>query len=199
VSYWRTATGLGLAILALMSTPAVAGEGPWIEVAGGEREDFSWSVEARSPDGRADAGSLGARRPCVRVVAKWWLGPYAFNRSRYRSCAEAPGPLSAADPPLIATGMQPARAGRAGLSSVGILLAPAVRRLRVTAGGGISRTLPLHSLHARRGRAGGLGRLRYAAFVVRGTWCAERLVSLGAAGRVLWDSGPTEHECPTAG
>jgi len=55
---------------------------------------------------------------------------------------------------------------------------------------------PIDSEQARRL---GLGSFRYAAFSIRGVWCAERMVSLGAAGSVLWDSGLDSYPCGAEG
>jgi hypothetical protein len=92
--------------------------------------------------------------------------------------------------------MQPTGSRGAKLSSVGMLFAPAVRAVRVTLAGGRSKTIALPSLSPRQARDSGLGRLRYTGFVIHGTWCVERLVSLSAARRALWDSGTDEYDCP---
>jgi hypothetical protein len=77
--------------------------------------------------------------------------------------------------------------------------APAVRRVRITFRGGSEETIQMQPIHSEQARRLGLGRFRYAAFAIRGAWCAERLVSLGAAGSVLWDSGLDSYRCGTGG
>ena len=76
-----------------------------------------------------------------------------------------------------------------------MIFAPAVERVRVTYGSGATATLSLNQLSRGQARDANLHRFRYTAFAVRGLWCAERLVSLDAAGRPLWDSGTDENEC----
>jgi hypothetical protein len=194
---WGT-IGLGLVAMALSSATVEARPHPWIEIAGGHAEKVVWSVEARRPGGTAGAGPLGTWRPCLRVVTLWRTGPFSYDRTKYRTCTGATRRLSATEPPLIATGIRPANSTRTQLSSVGMLFAPAVSRLRVTLAGDHSKTFALRSLSSRQARASGLRRLRYAAFIARGTWCADRLVSLSASGRVLWDSGANGYDCPGA-
>jgi hypothetical protein len=79
-----------------------------------------------------------------------------------------------------------------------MIFAPAARRLRVTLAGGESRTIHLAGLRASQARRAGLAPFRYAAFAVHGEWCAERLVTQSASGRVLWDSGVDGYECGEA-
>jgi hypothetical protein len=193
----RTSICLASALLVMTSASASAAPRPWIEVAGGQRGDFSWSVEAKRPGGPAGIGKLGAWRPCLQVVTTWWKGPYSYDRTKYRSCTGATGRLSPTEAPLIASGVKPTNPRQAGLSIVGMVFAPRVSSVRVTFAGGSSRTLALRRLTQPQARATGLGRLRYAAFLVRGTWCAERLISLNSSGRALWDSGTNEYDCPT--
>jgi hypothetical protein len=182
----------------MSATATARPSSPWIEVAGGQLKGFSWLVETKRPGGRAGAGAAGAWRPCLRVVTTWRIGAFSYDRTRYRACTGATGRLSPTEPPLVASGIQPTPPNRAEFSSVGMLFAPAVRSVRVTLAGGHSRTIALKRLSRPQARVSGLGRLRYATFIVRGTWCAERLVSLSKAGRVLWDSGTNEHDCPAA-
>jgi hypothetical protein len=81
------------------------------------------------------------------------------------------------------------------MSAVGMIFAPAARRVRVTLAGGKTETIPLRDFDPAQGGAAGLGPFRYAAFAIHGTWCAERLVSLSGSGRTLWDSGIDEYVC----
>jgi len=80
-----------------------------------------------------------------------------------------------------------------------MISAPAVRGVRITFRSGAEETIPMRPIDSAQARRLGLGRFRYAAFAIRGVWCAERLVSLGAAGSVLWDSGLDGYGCGTGG
>jgi hypothetical protein len=85
------------------------------------------------------------------------------------------------------------------MTAVGMLVAGAVRRVRITFADGTSTTVQAEPLGPALRRSAGLRRLRYAAFSVRGTWCAERVVSLSGRGRVLWDSGTDDLRCSANG
>ena len=80
-----------------------------------------------------------------------------------------------------------------------MIFAPEVRRVQITLAGGNRRTIRLDELSPIQARRAGLGRFRYAAFVVHGTWCAEQLVSQNATGKTLWDSGADEYACSLSG
>jgi hypothetical protein len=99
----------------------------------------------------------------------------------------------------MALGVQPSTGAPVGMTAVGILADAAVRNVRVTLRGGSTQSIAVRRLAGRRARASGLGGLRYAAFAVRGWWCAERLVTLDAAGHPLWDSGSDGYECSADG
>ena len=79
------------------------------------------------------------------------------------------------------------------------MFALAAHRLRITFAGGRTETIRLRKLDPAKAGAAHLRPFRYAAFAIRGTWCAERLVSLGAGGRKLWDSGVDDYRCGAAG
>jgi hypothetical protein len=81
------------------------------------------------------------------------------------------------------------------MSAVGMIFAPGVRRVRVIFGGGRQETIALSKLDSAEAAASGVAHLRYAAFAIHGTWCAERLVSESASGKTLWDSGTDDYEC----
>jgi hypothetical protein len=117
------------------------------------------------------------------------FGPYDYRRTRYRTCADGEGRLGTAEAPLIASSTVPSD-GQIALTAVGMISAPAVRRVRVTHCDGRVTTVALRKMSSPQARAAGMRRLRYAALVVRGAWCAERLLSIGAQGQSLWDSGP---------
>lgn len=185
---------LGLAafaLLALAVAPAAAAKPrPWTGLAGGQVGDISWSVKAKRSAGRDGAGRGGTRRPCLLVGTKWQVGPFDYRRSKFRRCAPTPpGGLSPSEPPLIASGVQPGAGGAPRLTAVGMIFSPAARRVRATFSDGSRETIRLELPTPLQSQRAGLGRFRYAAFAVRGAWQAERLVSLNAKGRRLWDSG----------
>ena len=173
---------------------APAAAGPLLGLAGGGVGSFHWSVEAKRPDGPAGAGEQGAERPCLLVGTTWRIGPYNYRRSESRQCAGEEG-LVASEAPLVARGVQPTSGRPAKLTAVGMIFAPAARRLRVTLADGSTKTIRLMKLDPARARAAGLAPFRYTAFAAHGEWCAERLVTESAGGRVLWDSGTDAYSC----
>ncbi len=197
-SAWLAALALICVLGAASASAASFGSGSWLELAGGTKGAYSWSIGVRAGRGPTGAGLLGARRPCILVRIGWRSGPLEDHRSSYRQCATGAA-LRRSGPPLLASGMQPSTGAPARISVVGMAFAPAARRVRVTLGGGARRTIRLHRLGSVRARSSGLARLRFGAIVVPGAWCAERLVSLNASGRVLWDSGTDAYACGSAG
>jgi hypothetical protein len=190
---------LTLCLVALSVAPATAAapkQGPWLGLAGGKVGDFKWSVETKRPDGAAGAGHLARRRPCLLVGATWQVSPFDLRRSRSRQCASASG-LSPSGPPLVAKGVQ--SGGQGTITAVGMMFAPAVRRVRATFAGGKTKTIHLSELTPVEAREAGLARFRYAAFATRGEWCAERLVGQSASGKTLWDSGVDGYTCGATG
>lgn len=189
-------------MLALVGAGATVAQGAaprqasWVELASGRAGQYVWSVGVHRPRG-ATAGT--AARPCLSVTALWRLSRFSYRRTRYRDCAQGPGRLTAADGPVIASAGQPSDSALPKITAVGMVFAPAVRRVRITLAGGRQKTIRLQTLSRVQARESGLGRLRYAAIVVRGTWCAERLVGQGASGKALWDSGTDQYACRARG
>jgi hypothetical protein len=180
-----------LAVGAAVAAPAIsAPTGPWAELGGEASGSYRWSVKARR--------SATAKGPCLMVAASWRSGPLEYHRSTDRECA-ATAALGRFGPPLIAVGAQPSTGSPAKISAVGMLFAPAARRLRITFVGGRTDTIGLRRLDSAEANAAELRSFRYAAFAIRGEWCAERLVGLSAGGRVLWDSGVDDYRCGGGG
>jgi hypothetical protein len=189
---------VGLAMVSCsVAQAAVPDGGGWVGLAGGETGPYQWVVKVR-PGGPAGAGSSGAARPCLSVTSTWRVSRFDYHRSSYSQCAGASGRLSADEAPLIASAGQPSTGSKPKMTAVGMVFAPATRRLRITLAGGRKTTLRLEKLSRDQAHAARLEPLRYAAFVVRGAWCAERLVTENAAGRPLWDSGVDEYTCDSA-
>jgi hypothetical protein len=159
--------------------------------------DYAWTVKVK-PGGGQVSRVPQEHGPCVLVDTMWKSGPLEYHRSKYRECGSGQG-LSDAGPPLVATGMRPAGSASGQMSVVGMIAAPAVSRVRITLQGGAEKTIQMQPIDSEQARRLGLGRFRYAAFAIRGVWCAERLVSLGAAGSVLWDSGLDAYRCGAGG
>jgi hypothetical protein len=199
----RATIGRGIAALAIgavvLGGGAVAGAtpaeaGPWLGLAGGDVGAVHWSVQAKRPDGPAGAGRKGTERPCLLVGTIWRTGPYSFHRSRSRECTGEEG-LSPSAPPLVARGVQSSSGGAPRLTAVGMIFAASARSLEVTLADGTTKTIHLSVLSPRKAREAGLSPFRFAAFATPGEWCAERLVSKNASGRVLWDSGVDGYTC----
>jgi hypothetical protein len=176
--------------LGVQAAPAAAPDS-WTGLKSGRVGDYLWEVKAKRKD--------DARQPCLLVGTSWELGPYNYRRSRYRACAGADGHLTAADPPLVATGVQPSTGNSADMTAVGMIFAPAVRQVRITLSDGREEIVHLQKFSARQARSARLSRFEYAAFAVRGLWCAERIVSIGATGGTLWDSGTDGFTCGADG
>ncbi len=182
---------VALALLGLCAATAIAagtGPSPWVGLGGGKSGDYLWAVKAKRPAGPAGVGPEGARRPCLVVGTLWRVSPFSYHRSKNRQCVDADGSLDPRGAPLVASGAQPSSGGPADLTAVGMIFAPTARRVRVTECDGSSETIRLRELPADQASSAKLGRFSYAAFAVHGEWCAERLISEGASGRVLWDS-----------
>jgi hypothetical protein len=193
------AAALTVAVALLFAAPAGAvsdgGGYPWLGLADGQVGEFEWSVKVKHPDVPAATGVDGALRPCLLVGTKWQLSSYSFHRSRYRTCADARRGVRANGPPLIASGVQVGAGAARGMTAVGMLVAPVVRRIRVSLSNGRTATVHLRRLTREQARLAKLRRFRYAAFAVHGEWCAERVTTYNAAGATLWDSGGAEGVC----
>jgi hypothetical protein len=163
---------------------------PWAKLAAEDRGSYQWSVKAGT--------SAASKRPCLLVAASWRTGPLEYHRSTYRECASTPA-LSRTGPPLIASAAQPSAGASVKMSAIGMIFSPAARRVRITLAGGRTESVPLRSFEPAHARGIELPPFRYAAFAIRGEWCAERLVSLGASGAVLWDSGIDDYACGSEG
>jgi hypothetical protein len=177
-------------------TASAAPSDPWTGLKSGRVGDYLWEVKTKRKDG---GGQAGAQQPCLMVGTTWELGPFNYRRSRYRACAGAEGHLTAADPPLIATGVQPSSGESVEMTAVGMIFAPAARRVRVYRSDGRQETIQLHMFSHRQARSARLSRFEYAAFATRGVWCAERIVSISATGNTLWDSGTDGFPCGAEG
>lgn len=195
----RAALLLALAVVALLALalPSSAGaQSPyeWLGLAGGKVGEFEWSVKVKRPEATPPTGIDGARRPCLLVGTKWQMGSFSFRRSRYRTCADASDGIRPKAPPLIASGIQPGAAPK-GMTAIGMLVSPAVRRVWVQLSNGRRTTVRLRRMSPKQARAARIRRYRYAAFAVRGEWCAERTITYDGRGRPLYDSGPDTVGC----
>jgi hypothetical protein len=181
-----------LAIVAATALPASAedpGETPWVGLGSGRMGDVLWAVRVAPPGGQASARDARPHRPCLQVGTKWELGRYDYRRSRYQRCIADSARLSPKEAPLIVSGAQASGNMHVRLTAVGMVFAPAARRVEVSLDDGSEMTIPLRRLSPSEERQAGVGRFRYAAFAVRGTWSAARIVARSASGRALWDSG----------
>jgi hypothetical protein len=184
------ALGAFVVAAAFAASAISAPAGPWAKLGAEDRGSYHWSVKART--------SAAAKGPCLLVAASWRSGPLEYHRSTYRECAPAAA-LRRSGPPLIASGAQPSTGASVQMTAIGMIFAPAARSARITFAGGRTETIRLLKFDPAQAGTPELGRFRYAAFAVHGTWCAERLVSLGASGGVLWDSGVDDYDCGSGG
>ncbi len=186
---------LAIALCAPGSAPAFDNQG-WGVLDDGRLGDYEWSVKAKREGGPAIAGSRTARPPCILVGVQREMSPFSLRRIRFRSCAEGSGRLGATEAPLIASSSLTTSGSSPEVTAVGVIVSAAVRRVRVTLSDGSHRTFPVERLNRGQTTSTGLGRARYAAFSVRGKWEAERVVTLSARGRALWDSAVAEPASP---
>lgn len=187
---------LGGLLLGVACSHAATGP-PWMKLETSRGSDYAWTVKVK-PGGGQVSRVPEAPGPCVLVDTMWRSGPLEYHRNKYRECGSGQA-LSDVSPPLVATGMRPAGGGSGQMSVVGMIAAPAVRRIRITFRDGAEETIQMRPMDSEQAQRMGLGRFRYAAFAIRGVWCAERLVSLGEGGSVLWDSGLDSYRCGTGG
>lgn len=194
----RTSILVLLGGLLLGAASSRAADGPaWMKLDASRGSDYAWAVKVK-PGGSQVGRVPEESGPCVLVSTMWRSGPLEYHRSKYRECGSGQA-LNDVGPPLIALGVRPAGDGSGQTSVVGMISAPAVRRIRITLPGGTQETIQLQPIDSERARLLGLGRFRYAAFAIPGVWCAERLESLGATGSVLWDSGLDGYRCGAEG
>jgi len=172
---------------AVQVATAAAPADPWTGLKSGKVGEYIWEVKTKRKG--------GAQQPCLLVGTTWELGPFNYRRSRYRACAGAEGQLTGGEPPLVATGVQPSSGESIDMTAVGMIFAPAARSVRITLSNGRQETIRLHRFTQKQARSARLSRFQYAAFATRGVWCAERMVSYGATGKVLWDSGTDGFSC----
>jgi hypothetical protein len=85
------------------------------------------------------------------------------------------------------------------ISAIGMIFAPAARRVRITLAGGRTENVPLRSFEPAHASGIEPAPFRYAAFTIHGEWCAERLVSFSASGALLWNSGVDDCACGSEG
>jgi hypothetical protein len=180
-----------LALSVLFAAPAIsASRGSWSKLAAEDRGSYHWAVKA--------SAKAATKRLCLLVAASWRSGQLEYHRSAYRECAPTAG-LSRSGPPLIASATQPSSEAPVQMSAIGMIFPSAARRVRITLFGGKTETLQLRGFEPVHARGVELPPLRYAAFAIRGEWCAERLVGLSANGTVLWDSGVDDYVCGSEG
>ena len=194
------ATGLGLTVLALVAPPngnasvTDTSSGPWIVLESGRLGDQVWSIRAMHSGGGSSSGTHRSRRSCLSVGAIRQIGAYNFHRSSYRRCKEIPARSGATDPPLIASGIFKGDGTDSDLTAVGMMFPAGVSRAQITLSDGSSTLIRAHRLDSEEARRAGLGGYRYAAFSVRGPWCAVRMASQSRSGRTLW-AGAIETAC----
>jgi hypothetical protein len=185
---------MALSVSSAIAAPAASSA--WVVLDHGRQGDYLWSVKARRSGGPAEAGAQRDRRePCLLVGTKWMRSRFSYGRSRYRQCADAPGTLAAGEAPLVASGVVPSSGPQPKLTAVGMIFSSKVRRVRITYMGGDSTTIAVNRFSADQTHDGELGGLRYAAFSVRGPWCPERLASISASGRTLWEGVLDQRPC----
>ena len=187
-----------LAISATLARATASQPSPWIELGSVSQVNFLWSIKAMPGEGPTGAGPLGAQRPCLLVAASWRTGQLEYHRSKYRQCAPA-SPLRRSGPPLIASAVQPSTGAPVRISAVGMIFAPAAHSVRITLADGKTELIRLRSFDPAKAPGTGGGRFSYIALTVHGAWCAERLVSLSASDKTLWDSGVDDYRCGAGG
>jgi hypothetical protein len=172
--------------------PSRAGE--WIVLDSGRLGDQVWSIKAMRGSGGSSSRAGGARESCIAIGAITKLGPLSFHRSSYRHCDSLPTRSTTAGSPLVASGVFSGQEKGQELTAVGMIFPSSVRRARVTFSDGSSTLIKAEKLDTEEARKAALNEYRYAAFSVRGPWCATGLTSISRTGRTLW-SGPIDTPC----
>jgi len=186
---WRRLIPLAaICVGLLVPGAATASDRGWGVLENGRLGDYHWTVKAKREGGPA-VGSSASRSPCLLVGVERELGPFNVRRVRFRSCAQDSGRLAPTDAPLITSGSMLTRGTEPELTAVGMVVPAAVRGVRVSLAEGGWRTIEVQRLSRQQTSRTGLGRVRYAAFSLRGPWEAQRVMTISAGGRVLWDSG----------
>lgn len=160
---------------------------PSITLGEGKVHRVLWSIGAERPAPPEGAGPHGGQRPCL-YMAKGVQDGGQFLFTSFRLCYGTPGFLMARAEPLIVAGLI-TESGPNPIGAVGVAAAQAAQRIEITNVDGARRTIGLHTLNKVQARKVRLMRFSYAAFVLRGRWCVDRLRTLNARGATLWDSG----------
>ena len=161
---------------------ASPGSRSWTVVDVGRSGSHSWVVNVRRDE--------GSGRLCVRVGITVKHGPISFGRSRFRQCSDDSTRLTAKSPPLLAGGALFGRVGSPAMTVLGLVLAPAAHQVRATFSDGTVKTAPARRPTTSQLRKLGAGEIRYAVIAIRGTRCAERVVSRDSHGKGLgWARG----------
>jgi hypothetical protein len=81
------------------------------------------------------------------------------------------------------------------MTVIGIVSTAPAREVRLVFSDGTEAASPLRDLTSAVFSAAGQGRIRYAVLTLPGDHCIERLVTLSAGGRALWEGAPAGHSC----
>ncbi len=178
------------------ATARAPDSGPWVGLGAGRIGDVRWSVNVARPGGTAGAGSRGSRRPCLMVRTKRERSRFEYEGSRYQGCADRSTDLAPSEAPLVITGAQASAGLQVRLTAVGMVAAPAARRIELTFEDGRQATIHLLKPSPSQEQRAHLRRFRYAAFAVHGAWAVAHLRTESASGRTLWES---DAESPATG
>ena len=90
---------------------------------------------------------------------------------------------------IVLTADEPASDHRkTAITVVGLALNRAVREVEITSFDGRTVRLTPRALAHARAEGSTVGDFRYLSYAVRGPWCVERLVTLNAEGKPLWET-----------
>ncbi|HVV49149.1 MAG TPA: hypothetical protein VHO06_05790 [Polyangia bacterium] len=171
----KTAAFLSLSLLALcpVAMASMIGDNPTVLIGRGHFGQRYWFVAAAQDENR--------RGICFETGA--------FERS---PGVDGEGQCSA---PAVKRGILEARfvpdaaADTDVMTAIGGAFNVAVKAVEVTLFDGKTERLTPKRVTSSKARRSTVGHFRYLAFAVRGPWCAERLVTIGADGRPLWETG----------
>jgi hypothetical protein len=192
VSVRRVAALVLLFALTASGGEAASGRtgGSWVTLSGGGSDEFSWVVKARRGESPGDPNRL-----CLRTGVTVRHGRFGLGRSRSEKCTARGRRLGRRRPPLVA-GLYLFGAGAdAGMTVIGIAVAPGVDRVTMTLSSGRRVAARTVGVGADAEAALGPPRLRHLVVALREPACAESLATEDARGGVLWTGAVSVGAC----
>jgi hypothetical protein len=110
-----------------------------------------------------------------------------YTVGEFGVCYGEPEFLTATGEPLLVARPILQRGGSSAVA-VGFAAAPAAKKVELRNSDGTRRIIDLRRLNRFQARKTRMERFSYAAFVLRGRWCIDQLITLNSEGKPLWES-----------